>query len=122
MRHRTAPVSRRSGQDASALADGVAPRSAAPGSTLHFKIDRVTVSGYSAADQKQFTHSLRLSLAELAPRHHGHVWSEANRLTIGRLDAGQLPPGASLEEAARQIAARLFAKLIPGQSRGEGHA
>jgi hypothetical protein len=126
MRHRTTPLSRRSGQHPSALAHGAAPRTTAPASALHFKIDRITVDGYSAADQKQFAHSLKSNLAELARRHSDHTWHEANGLTMDRLDAGQLPTGASPEDAARQIAARIFAKLtqkqIPGRSGGKGHA
>jgi len=126
MRHRTVPHSRRSGRHPSALAKGVAPRTSGPASAVHFKIHRITADGYSASDQKQFTHSLKSNLAELARRYRDHTWSQANQLTINRLDAGQLSAGASPEDAARQIAARIFAKLtqqkIPGQSGGKGHA
>jgi hypothetical protein len=126
MRHRTAPLSRRSGQHPSALAQDSAPRSTATASALHFKIDRISVVGYSAADQKQFTHSLKLNLAELARRHGDFAWSETNGLTISRLDGGRLSTGASPEDAARQIAARIFATLtqkqIPGEPGGKGHA
>jgi hypothetical protein len=84
------------------------------------------VNGYSAAYQKQFTHSLKSSLSELARSHRDHTWSQANQLTINRLDAGQLSAGASPQDAARQIAARIFAKLtqqkIPGQAGGKSHA
>lgn len=124
MRHRAAPFSRRSAPHSSALASDAAHRSAA--TMLHFKIGRVTMDGYSLAEQRQFTHSIKLKLAELARRHSDHPWSEANGLTMNRLDAGELRSGASPEDAARQIAARIFAKLTqkqtPGQSGGKGHA
>jgi hypothetical protein len=84
------------------------------------------MDGYSAADEKRFTHSLKLKLADLARRHSDLLWSETNGLTMNRLDAGQLPSGASPEDAARQIAARIFAKLTqkqtPAQSGGIDHA
>src|SRR5215469_16949903 len=122
MRHH--PFSRRSAPPSSAIAYDAAHRSAAP--VLHFKIGRITTDGYSVAEQKQFTHSIKLKLAELARKHSDHPWSEANGLTMNRLDAGQLRSGASPEDAARQIAARIFAKLTqkqtPGESGGKGHA
>jgi hypothetical protein len=126
MRHRTAPLSRRSGQHPSALDHDAAPRSTATASALHFKIDRITMDGYSAAAQKQFTHSLKSNLADLARKHSDHAWSEANGLTMNRLDAWQLPTDGSPEDAAWRISARIFAmltqKLIPGESGGKGDA
>jgi hypothetical protein len=126
MRHRTAPQSRGSGQLPSTLARGTTPQATVPASALHFKIGRITVDGYSAADQRQFTHSLESNLTELGRMHIDHTWSEATRLTMKRLDAGQLPVGASPEDAARQIAMRIFAKLaqlqISQQSGGKGNA
>ena len=124
MRHRAAPLSRRSALHSSALAYDAVPRST--GTALHFKIGRITMDGYSAADQKRFTYSLKLKLADLARRESDLLWSETNGLTMNRLDAGQLPSGASPEDAARQIAARIFSKLTqkqtPAQSGGIDHA
>jgi hypothetical protein len=126
MRHRTIPPGRRAGAGPSVLTHDAEPRSSTRAAALHFEIGRITLYGYSASENARFTHSLRLNLTELARRHRTQAWSEANGLAIDRLDAGQLPAGASPEDAARQIGARIFAGLtqppIPGQSGGKGYA
>jgi hypothetical protein len=97
---------------------------------VHFKIDRLTVEGYSVADRKRFTHSLKSNLAKLAQTHSDNQWVAANGLTMNHLDAGQLPVDATPEAAALQIATRIFAGLtqaqparqITKQSGGKDHA
>ncbi|HEY4048398.1 MAG TPA: hypothetical protein VGM27_16155 [Acidobacteriaceae bacterium] len=106
MRHHSAPARSRSVRVQSAAAPHTA---AAP--ALHFQIGRITAEGFTRGDQKRFESSLRSSLAELAHAHNPHEWSASAGLKVSRLDGGRLRPGASPEEAARQIANRIFATL-----------
>jgi hypothetical protein len=114
MRHRSAPAWRPSGHVQSTPAPPTAPSPA-----LRFQIGRITVEGFTRADQLRFESSLRSSLSELAHAHNHYAWSAADGLNVSRLDAGRLHPGASPEEAARQIAKRIFATL--SQQSGGGH-
>lgn len=116
MRHRSAPQNRPLQKLSRALAHDAGARSIAPASKMHFKIDRITCKGYSAADQRRFTLSLRSNLFELAQRHDGNTWCEAAGLVVERLNAGSLRSGASPEETARQIAAIVIGRLTKRQT------
>lgn len=80
---------------------------------LHFQIDRLTMHGYSNADQRRFVHSLERQLASLV--RHTATWPAASRI-LGSLEAIRLRPGASPEEASRLLARRIFSIFV---SRGE---
>jgi hypothetical protein len=85
---------------------------APPSPALRIGIERVTLHGFTRADQRRFTRSLETSLAEMAAAHRDHDWGPlGRRLHIRSLDAGRLRPGASAEAAARQVARALFDQL-----------
>jgi len=124
MRHKTAPAPRRSnGHLATASQNarpGHAPRQNAKSALdVHFNIRRLTIEGYSSAEQERFTRSLRAHLSALAQDSHQHQWSSANGLAMNRLDAGGLAPGATPETAARRIATRIFAGLAQAEVLGK---
>lgn len=112
MRHRSAPSARHT---FAAIPDRAREATPAPGTALHIKIGRLTIQGYSSAEQKRFTSALQSSLSELARRSGGQL-SAAKALRMNRLDAGRLSAGATPEAAARQIATRLFARLAQAQT------
>ncbi|MGO9237005.1 MAG: hypothetical protein ACLP4V_24135 [Methylocella sp.] len=90
----------------------------ASAAVLRFGVNRITLQGFTGVDQRRFTRSLEVKLAELAAAHRGFDWSTAgSRLSIKSLNAGALPPGAGMEEAAQQVAAALFVYLT-GRRRG----
>ncbi len=114
MRHKSVQLARCSVAATSRVREAtVAPRIA-----LHIRIGRLTMQGYSPAQQKRFTRALQFSLGELAERGGAGQWSAARALRMNRLDAGRLPAGATPEAAARQIATRLFAGLTQAQATG----
>ena len=86
------------------------PRTSATGPQLHFQIDRITLHGCAPGAQARFVNSLRQSLAALAQSRQSFSWPHVS-LELPVLDAGQLRPGASLEEAGRLVARQIFAAL-----------
>jgi hypothetical protein len=72
---------------------------------LHFNIRRLTLHGYSRADQARFTRTLRAELAKLSAK------ATPGDPRIERLDAGEMGSGVSPEEAARRIARRIAERL-----------
>ena len=103
--------------DAPQPAAGAAP---APG--LHVGIERVTLHGFTTAQERRFTRSLAASLAEMAAAHRDHDWHALGpAVRLRRLDAGELPPGESAEGAACHVARALFAELT-GRGTGARHA
>jgi hypothetical protein len=101
--------------------DNVAPVASnpAPSPAVNFNIGGLTMEGYAPAEQKRFTQSLQSRLTELAKAHHQSDWSAG--LRMNRLDAGQLPVGATPEQAARHIALQIFSKITQ-QTGGKHHA
>ena len=94
---------------------------AAPAPGLHLGIERVTLHGFTAAQERRFTRALAANLAAMAAAHHDHDWHALGPVArIRRLDAGELRPGESAEGAARHVARALFAELT-GRSRGARH-
>lgn len=91
--------------------------------SVHFDIGRLTLPGYSSGQRARFVSSLQARLAGLAADGGGR-WPAAGDRRIGHLDAGVLRAGASPEEAAERIAARLFAALAgpPPTQPGGPHA
>jgi len=84
------------------------PASPQPTGALHFNIGRITLDGYSGAEQRRFQSSLETHLARLGRNASGRT---AKELTLKHLDAGEPPPGATPEATARHIAARIVAAL-----------
>jgi hypothetical protein len=82
-------------------------RNAHQPASIHFSIGRITLHGYSSADQRRFTNSLQRSLGELVESHHDYDWSATSSLKIRKLSGGTLNPGASPEEAATHVARKI---------------
>jgi hypothetical protein len=93
-------------------------QAAAVPASVHFDIGRITLHGYSPGQRTRFVSSLRERLAELAASD-GRSWPTAVQRRVGRLDAGDMRPGAPPEEAAQRIAERLIAAVADGP--GDGH-
>jgi hypothetical protein len=87
-------------------ATGVAPRNG-----LRFRIGKITLQGYGAGEQKRFAASLQETLSTMAHQHRGLNWRAMADVKMSRLDAGELPAGASPEQAAQFIARKLFSAL-----------
>ena len=86
-------------------------RPASPQSThaaVRFNIDRITLHGYSRAEQRRFQSSLETHLIRLADDASRRV---VKNHTLKHLDAGQLPAGTTPEAAALHIAERIVATL-----------
>jgi hypothetical protein len=81
-----------------------ATTSSATPSAIRIHIGRITLVGYTATDRVRFSDALRVSLTQLASAKQSYK----SNLSVKRINAGQLRPGASIEEAARVIATRLF--------------
>ncbi len=81
-----------------------------PGPRLHFQIDRITLHGYTANAHARFLNSFRESLLSLAPTLGSSGLAQVSR-KLSSLDAGQLRPGVSAEEAGRQVARQIVAAL-----------
>ena len=96
-------------------------RSEAPSIGLHVNIGRITLEGYTPADRRRFAYALQSSLTGLARTPNSSRWPAVPALRMNHLDAGQLPPGASPEEAARHVARQIFATLTR-QPGGKQHA
>lgn len=103
MRHRTAPAPRQSGRSSHA-----GRQSTKPAVVVHFKIERLTLTGYSTAERGRFTRALRSHLSVLVQETDQNRWTEARESPIERMDAGRLPRRATPEAAARQIARRIL--------------
>ena len=71
--------------------------------TVKVHIERLSVEGGSYADARRVAESLRVRLAELAAA--GFL---PRNLNLERLDAGEIPRGASPEQIGRHSAAKIF--------------
>jgi hypothetical protein len=84
---------------------------ARPGNGLRFRIGKITLQGYGAGEQKRFAASLQENLSTMARQHRGLNWRAMAEVKVSRLDAGELPSGASPEQAAHFVARKLFSAL-----------
>jgi len=116
MRHRTTLAPRQSGSSGHAAVR----LGTKPAVVVHFKIERLTLTGYSTAERDRFTRSLRSHLSVLAQDTNQHWVSQARESQIERVDAGWLPRGATPETAARQIARRILDGLGQEQEARKG--
>jgi hypothetical protein len=87
--------------------------------SIHFNIGRITLHGYTTANQRSFTNSLQRSLGELVEARRDYDWSNATSLRIRKMSGGKLNPGASPEEAAMQVARQIVQQAL--QLRGGRH-
>lgn len=85
--------------------------SASPRNGLRFHIGNITFEGYGPGEQKRFAGSLQETLTTLARQHSSLNWRAMADVNVNRLDAGELPSGASPEQAAQFVAQKLFVAL-----------
>jgi hypothetical protein len=85
-------------------------RRASPPASVRVAIDRITLHGYSPAQQARFVASLQASLTALDAA--GSV--PRGGQSLGRLEAGVLRAGATPEEAAERIGAAIRTALAGG--------
>lgn len=76
---------------------------------INFRIERLTLEGYTRADQTRFTRAFERSLRELASHARGVDWAAATG--ADRINAGTLLPGATPEQAARHTARQIVLSL-----------
>jgi len=80
---------------------------------LHINIQRLTLTGYTPAQQQRFVLTLESTFKQLAA-NQTH-WPSAPLIRLANMDAGRLRTGATPEDAARQLAMKLFGTLTPSQ-------
>jgi hypothetical protein len=87
------------------------------GGALHVHIERLSLPGYTQAQSQRFVAVLNRAIAEFSAARG--LASMTGGEHLARLDAGRLRAGATPEEAARQLAARLCSSLAsnPGGTR-----
>jgi hypothetical protein len=86
---------------------------------LCFDIQRLTLPGYTEAEQQRFTVALNLALGKLWP--HQVLQPQALCAGVGHVDGGSLREGATPEDAAQHVAAQLIARVggtAGGKDRG----
>jgi hypothetical protein len=91
-------------------------RDAPATSSVHFDIGRITLHGYSFVQQTRFVSALRTQLTDHATNGERN-WLAAQQ--IAHLDGGTLPAGATPEQAAQRIAARILSTATGGRERHE---
>jgi len=79
---------------------------------LRLDIQRLSLPGYTPAQHERFMHALTTTLNQLMARQA--PWPTALGARITHLDAGRLREGATPEDAAREIATQIFARLAGG--------
>ena len=84
---------------------------------IRFQIERLMLENYTRSDQLRFARALERTLREFASTARGLDWSRIQG--PARINAGSLRPGATPEQAARQIARHIFLSL---RERGNPHA
>jgi hypothetical protein len=87
-------------------------RDAPAASTVHFDIGRITLHGYSPADQTRFVGALRTQLTDQAT-NSGRNWLAEQQ--VAHVDGGTLPAGMTPEQAAQRIAARIWSSATEGR-------
>lgn len=80
---------------------------------VRFEIGRITLHGLAPAHRARFVDALRAGLTEIGTAGD---WSGVASRRLGRIDAGELRPGTSPEDAARLVAARVRAAVAPDRS------
>ena len=84
-------------------------QTAAQARKINFRIERLTLEGYTRADQARFTRTLEKTLRDLVTAAPGFDWAAATG--ADRIDAGTLLSGTTPERAARHTARQIFLNL-----------
>lgn len=79
--------------------------------SLYLHIDRVTVEGLSAFEQRRFASILQQQLQQLAESGIVDGLNGDMRRSIQSIQAGELRPGSRASEAASQVAAAIRRSL-----------
>ena len=89
--------------------------------TVHIHIDRLVMDAIDARGQQRFVRALEAQLAEAARAAvAGGAFARAGLTRrIGRVDAGEIPAGATPERAAGQMA-KAVGIAIEGRGRFRG--
>ena len=80
---------------------------------LHLDIDRVVVEGLSKSGQRRFARALEAQLQQLAESGITDAFTSNLRKRIDTLNAGQLHPRATPEQAAAQVARSIRQSVFP---------
>jgi hypothetical protein len=102
-------AAQRSRQQMNTAAQSSVPSTAPLIPKINFRIERLTLEGYTRSDQARFTRTFESKLRDLVAAAPGLNWKAAKG--PDRIDAGTLPPGATPEQAARHIARQIFLGL-----------
>jgi len=122
-RRQTRNTGTQRGRQQTATGAQVSPRQKAPHvPKINFRIERLTLEGYTRADRARFTQTFEKRMRELVTAARGVNWAGAKGAE--RIDAGTLPPAATPEQAARHIARKIFLSLRqePRQTKEIAHA
>ncbi len=82
----------------------------APRTSLRIAVGRMTLEGRSRAEHGRVSAAMAATLARLVDGTPEFDWAAAGG--IARLDAGAVPARATPEHIGRQLARRLFRRLI----------
>jgi hypothetical protein len=82
--------------------------------TLHLHIDRIVVEGLPASRQHQFVRALEGQLTQMAENGLDTAFTRCEQHRIASLNAGQLRPGATAEQAAAQVVNSLTQSISAG--------
>jgi predicted mannosyl-3-phosphoglycerate phosphatase (HAD superfamily) len=93
---------------------GSASRGATSRGAVHFEIGRIGLHGFSPAHRARFIASLHASLSELASAAD---WSLSEPRQLARVSVADMRPGASPEDAAALVTARVRAAIVPTSER-----
>lgn len=80
--------------------------------TLHLRIDRIVVEGLPESGQRQFVRALESNLREMAESGIADEFTGSTRKRIAALNVGQLRPGATATQAARQVANSIRQSIV----------
>ena len=81
--------------------------------SLHLEIDRIVVEGLPESGQRRFVRALEAQLHELAESGIADSFTRNMRKRVQELNAGQLRPGATPEQAAAQVARSIRQSVFP---------
>jgi hypothetical protein len=92
----------------------------APRTTLRIAVGRMTLEGRSRAEHGRVSAAMAATLARLIDGTPEFDWTAAGG--AARLDAGAVPAGATPEHIGRQLARRLFRRLMTAAAPGDRDA
>lgn len=92
----------------------------APRTSLRIAVGRMTLEGRSRAEHGRVSAAMAATLARLIDGTPDFDWTAAGG--VARLDAGAVPAGATPEHIGRQLARRLFRRLMTAAAPGDRDA